>query len=107
MSEIYISTPNPVIICVDRVQEYIREGYLYHPYNKEGIHFENIEKVFDTMESFYDDLNFPFSATSFRTFRTNKKKKEPAGKTELIRIWTNEELLKKRGKLGSFLVQVQ
>lgn len=109
MSNIYISTPNPVILCFDTAQDYIRQGRLYHPYTKESIVFECVEQILPVMDNLYDALRFPFAATTDRTFLPQKEvvpvwMKE---QKQLTRQKTNEELLEQRGSIATFLVQVQ
>ena len=101
----YIGTPNGVVLCVDHRQGDQLEGHYYHAYQKEGRTFTTIEEMVFALESFYDSINFPHPTTNNRTF--SDVTAAPRRRQEIKRIMTDEELLKKHGDLGTFIIRVQ
>lgn len=102
--ELYIGVPNGVVVCIDcRISENIK-GRLYHGYNKEEISFANMEQMIFIMDSFYNQLKYPFPGTNERSF-LNKENID--GKERLIKVVEDRELLKNKGNLGTFIIRVQ
>lgn len=99
----YTGTPCAVILCVDSCEGQIR-GILYHAYSLEGIPFSGLERAFLEMEHFYDRLQFPFPGTEDRSFLGRERK---CRKERMARVMGDEELLKKHGEAGTFIIRVQ
>lgn len=104
-SQWYIGTPNGVILCIDRVSGRQFSGRLYHAYNREALQITSLEQMLFRLEKFYDSINFPHPTTNNRTFQgethtTNRRE-------ERARIMSDEELLRKHGDLGTFIIRVQ
>jgi hypothetical protein len=100
----YIGTPNGMVLCVDSRDREMIEGRLYHGYEKEGIRFQSYEKVIRTSEELFNALGFPYAGNGDRDIygRVHDYQKK-----ELVRIMKDEELLEKRGDIGTFVVRVQ
>ena len=55
----YISAPNDVAVCIDRLAGRRITGRLYHRYSTEAIPFLTGEQVVYRMEELFDRLRFP------------------------------------------------
>lgn len=101
----YIGVPNGVVLCIDERHgnEYI--GYYYHAYDREGIRIITLEEMIFSLESFFDTINYPHSTTNNRSFKENPIYIQSY--QEKKRVMTDEELLRKHGDLGSFIIRVQ
>lgn len=114
-SQWYIGAPNGVVLCVDRLGENEFAGRLYHAYSREKVGVDGIGELLFELERFYDSINFPHVSTNERTFREVRqavgetgetgKQKSREGKKE--KFMSDEELLKKHGDLGTFIIRVQ
>lgn len=105
-SQWYIGTPNGVVLCVDKVEPLRISGVFYHAYKREGTVFHTVDELLFALERFFNWLNFPRQTTNDRTF-SNETSYVAAPRTERKKVMTDEELLKKHGELGSFVVRVQ
>jgi hypothetical protein len=79
-------------------------GRLYHSYNRQPVAFPTLEQLLFTLERFYNWLNFPFPSTNDRVFCQQAKPQEHGMGGKIVK---DEELLEKRGDLGSFIIRVQ
>ncbi len=115
-SQWYIGAPNGVVLCVDRLGENEFAGRMYHAYSQETLEVEGIGQLLFELERFFDSINFPYASTNGRSFRNHAQTGEQAekradrmadntGKKE--KIMSDEELLKKHGDLGTFIIRVQ
>ncbi len=111
-SQWYIGAPNGVILCVDRLGENQFTGRMYHAYSRETLKVEGIGQLLFELERFFDSINFPYASTNERSFQERmqttdyvEKKADNIGKKE--KIMSDEELLKKHGDLGTFIIRVQ
>lgn len=101
----YIGTPGGIILCVDRNREQGIEGRLYHGYSEEQISFSGYEEFLKKTESFFDELGFPSRGTGDRNIEGHThhfRKKE--GMTKIMK---DEELLRRHGEMGTFVIRVQ
>lgn len=92
-------------MCIDKKKGAGIEGRLYHGYSPEGIPVRGYEEFFSKTEHFLDELGFPHRGTADRDIRGNichVRKKE--GMTKIVR---DEELLKKHGDMGTFVVRIR
>lgn len=104
-SQWYIGTPNGIVLCIDSFYRRQMRGRFYHKYKKEAIVFVNTEQMLFKFERFFDDVNFPHSATTERIFqRTIMENHKDKKREEEMR---DDELLKKHGELGTFVIRVQ
>ena len=104
-SQCYLGTPHGVVLCVDSYAPNHISGTFWHGYREDGISFSNWDQMVQRMEQFFDDIQFPFPSTTFRTFE--KTGNEPQHRQEKKKIMADEEVLRHRGELGSFVVRVQ
>ena len=70
--------PNLINICIDSVEDGEMTGKIYHCYSEEAIAFSNIIRMIETVEEFFDCLQFP-----------------------------QEQILQMRGQKGTFLLNVK
>lgn len=122
-SQIYIGTPNGIVLCVDSCSGHVFKGSFYHLYSKEPIVFDNQDQLIFGMEEFFDSILFPHPANNVRSFADTKKKRENKNcdvsslesrqlrMNNIIKkrekVMDDQELLGKHGDLGSFIVRVQ
>ena len=102
----YIGAPNGVVLCVDHMELGRMEGTFYHAYRQEGTSFHTVDELLFELERFYNWINFPRQSTNDRTFSEDTSY-VAAPREERIKVMTDEELLKKHGDLGSFVIRVQ
>ena len=55
-------------ICVDAYENSVLEGRFYNPYQEEGEQFHSLTQFLLQMETLLDDMDFPQSSTSRRSF---------------------------------------
>ena len=106
-SQWYIGTPSGVVLCVDHVESRNSQftARVYHGYSTQAVYIEGVSQLLFELERFYDSINFPHLSTNERTFQD----KEPNTycKEERAKIMSDEELLRKHGDLGTFIIRVQ
>lgn len=104
-SQRYIGTPCGLVVCIDQKDSGRMSGRFYHFYSREGMGFRTLEELVFGMERFYDGINFPYPSDKLRGFmgsiQGGNRKKEGR------KVMKEEELLKKHGDLGTFIVRVQ
>lgn len=101
----YIGTPNGIVLCVGKSGSGTIEGYLYHGYSKEGIHFCGYEEIIRIAEDFFNALGFPHKGTGDRDIHGhthNYQKKEG-----MTRVMEDKDLLQQHGDMGTFVIRVQ
>lgn len=91
--------PNLINICIDSVDDGEMTGKIYHCYSEEAIAFSNIIRMIETVEEFFDCLQFPQAATQTRSF--HRKESVQGQKLE------QEQILQMRGQKGTFLLNVK
>lgn len=128
-SQNYIGIPNGIVLCVDQRTEQRLKGRFYHFYSESAMEFVNMDELVFKMETFFNDINFPYPSNSQRVFggRTWKGRKpgkcggteESSGLQESLRLPENrrqqerrmvmkeEELLCRHGDIGTFIIRVQ
>lgn len=81
------------------------EGCLYHAYSREGIPFHNYEEIIKAAEHLFNALGFPHMGTGDRDIwgSTHSYRK----KEGMTRVMEDEELLGRRGDMGTFVIRVQ
>ena len=125
MSQMYIGSPNGIIVCVDRIEDGYLKGRMYHGYHEDGKSFESLDQLVFLMGRLYDWLKYPHPAQNQRSFqsddtagRNRRRKKQMAEAAEDLnrtyrkqeerkRIMTDKEMLEKHGDVGTFIVRVQ
>lgn len=104
-SQWYIGSPNGVVLCVDQVGESRLSGRMYHGYSTEAVEIREIEQLLFELEHFFDSINFPYPSTNERKFQ---KEETHRGQIETkVKKVSDEELLKKHGDIGTFIIRVQ
>lgn len=134
-SQRYIGAPSGVVLCVDRTNGSGLAGRFYHFYSETATEFQSMDELMFELEAFFDAINFPYPATSRRVFNSYEKKRKKSqengntqrdgknhgGETfrgsvmvsnssrnqERIKVMGEEELLRRHGDLGTFIVRVQ
>ena len=105
-NELYIGTPNGVILCIDGVNTGGCFGKFYHSYSFEAEEFSSLAEMLFLMEQLFDRLNFPRRGNSERFFtdgHTPQYRKEEGNK----KVMTDKELLEHHGEQETFIVRVQ
>ena len=67
-SQINISMPNLINICVNEKEHGEIKGELYHCYAKDSVLFGNVIELLTIAEKLYDTICFPQASTKTRTF---------------------------------------
>ena len=104
-NECYIGSPAGVVLCVDKHASGKTIGRFYHAYSTQEVPVTSMEGLIFSMERFFDKLGFPFPGTNQRMFR--KISKEPIKKERMIKVMKDDELLRKHGDIGTFIIRVQ
>ena len=104
-SQIYIGTPNGVVLTIDERNDTELKAKYYTSYSREAHEVTNWDQFFFEVEKFFDDLRFPYPTTNVRTFGEEIKRSYPEPGKE--KVMKDEELLSKHGDLGSFIIRVQ
>lgn len=127
-SQRYVGSPNGIVLCVDQTDDRKFTGRFYNFYSRTATEFENVDELMFEMETFFNELNFPYPATGKRTFAKRKTghmrecKEERNGNCmvsdygkdpcrsrgqERVKVMDEKELLRRHGNLGTFIVRVQ
>jgi hypothetical protein len=121
-SQLYIGTPNGIVLHAERGAGHAIRGWFYHAYSREEVPFENADQMIFRMEEFFDSIQYPHPSTNIRTFAETSKKSDKGrfdwAKGQLHtgtgrrlnkreRVMDDQELLSKHGDLGSFIIRVQ
>ena len=95
--------PNLISICIDSIVDGEMSGELYHCYSREPVGFCNIIRMIEIAEAFFDQIQFPQASTQIRSFskRTHVVEAKPE------KVCSVEEILEKRGTIGTFLLNVR
>ena len=81
-SQIYIGTPNGIVLCMDAGSGRFLRGRFYHAYSRDAIYFENANQLVSEMEKFFDSIQFPHPGTRMRSFEEDEKKARLAAGSE-------------------------
>ena len=104
-TQCYIGTPSGVILCVDQSGENQFTGRMYNAYSKETVTVNGIGHMLFELEQFLNSINFPHVSTNERSFREKVHAAAYKGKRE--KVMSDEELLKRHGEIGTFIIRVQ
>ena len=104
-SQLYIGTPNGVILCIDSIKDTAICGRLYHSYSREPLEFHGWDDAFMHMKELYDMLDFPRLANNERSFLGTPR--HYVERKEWIKVMSDDELLNQHGYLDTFIVRVQ
>ena len=103
-SEKYLGFKSATVACVDGVRDGKISGEFFHKYSKEGIPFTNLAEMILRMDDFFNEINYPVSGTNLRSFANVKVvyRREP-----LPVVNEDEQILNKKGTLGTYIIRVQ
>lgn len=96
---------NGIVICINKKCGTDVAGVFNHSYCKKEKQFHSFDELIYEMGRFYDRVGFPQPGNNERTF--GKEVGHGIRRERLVKVMNDDELLKKHGDLGSFLVQVQ
>ncbi|MCF0130981.1 MAG: hypothetical protein HUJ71_04600 [Pseudobutyrivibrio sp.] len=98
-------SPNLVLVAVNSSGENQFSGEMYHQYEKEPGIFADVNSLVLAMDNFFDSLGFPQAQMKTRQFKNidSDNRDICCANTE----YSLEELVIKRGKLGTFLIEVE
>ncbi len=99
----YVGTPWGIILCIDYYKEEKIKGRIYHRYQKEPTEFHGMLEALLLIDKFFDELGSPFPGSKYHTF----VKEERTKKSEMTKIWSDEEMLKNSGSKGTFVIRVE
>ncbi len=84
------------MICIDSYNNSVPVGRFYNPYYHDGIFFNGVIDLIKKIEAMFDEMNFPQSFTSTRSFSEKSMDKLNRPSAEL----------KQAGNLATFSLQV-
>ncbi len=104
----YIGTPSGVVLCIDHIEGKNSQfaARMYHGYSTEAVRVDGVSQLLFELERFYDSINFPHLSTNERSFH-EKVQTTYLKSVERNKIMSDEELLRKHGDLGTFIIRVQ
>jgi len=97
--------PNLISICVDYVNYPEFGGSIYHCHSPSAVKFNDIIQLIAIMEDFFDSLKIPQASNKLRSF-TRRSTKPQRLKNEVLAM-SIQDIRKKRGGEGTFIVHVQ
>ena len=103
-SQINISMPNLINICVNEKEHGEMNGQLYHCYSKEPIAFGNVIELLTIAEKLYDRICFPQASTKTRRFIEEEPQVQVKRPEKVVE---QTEIIGHRGEIGSFVLCVQ
>lgn len=103
-SQIYIGCPNGIVLCINSRSENSIGGEFFHSYSRESIPFQDLQEAVLKIDRFYEKLGFPQRGNKERRFSGASG---DVRREEMIKVMNDEELLKKHGDYGTFIVRVQ
>ena len=104
-NQLYIGTPNGVVVCVDGLNDRGCFGSFFHFYQEEGVPFNSLGEMLFRMDDFFDRLNFPRRSNNVRSFSGDPI--EYRKDTEKEKLMSDSSLLGHHGKQETFIVRVQ
>ena len=106
-NRINIAAPDLMVVCFDKREKQLSMGRMYHYYNKVAEPFVNEYHLLNLMEDVMESINYPQSSTMMRNYKEKNPVNTPSGKKKPEKVVEQEELLKHRGELSTFVVYVQ
>ena len=103
MTQRYIGIRNGFVVCLDSWGIDRFTGRLYSNY-LDGMVFDSRMDMLKEMQSVFDQTQFPFESTNRRLFIDNEEN-ENSIQEEIV--MNDDELLNKKGDLGTFIIRVQ
>ena len=103
-SQINISMPNLINICVDAKNHGEITGKLYHCYTEEPVKFENVIELLTISEDLFDRICYPQASTKSRCF-VESAPAAPAARPQ--KVTEQIDIICQRGTIGSFVLCVR
>ena len=100
-------SPNLITVCIDAKQNGDFSGSLWHQYATRPLTFSGAMEMIFQMEDLYDQWNFPQRSTHCRSFRYIPEQEERTPSFKRGKKMNLHNVQDKRGKQGTFIVQVQ
>lgn len=99
--------PNLVTVCIHGRTDGDYYGELWHQYATRPASFGSMLDAVFQMEEMYDQWNFPQRSTKCRTFHDTPDQEERTPNFKRGKTMNLHNVQEKRGKQGTFIVQVQ
>lgn len=99
--------PNLITVCVDSCVDGDISGDLWQQYTPYPAKFNSAADLLFQMEDLYDNWNFPQRSTNCRSFRPGPVQEERTASFKRGKNMGLHNVQDKRGKQGTFIVQVQ
>lgn len=90
------------LILINETDNYNISGILYNRYYELTMHFKGIREFFDSLDQFFDYVNFPQASHEHRTFGIIRNKRK-----EVPKAMKKEKLTAEAGEKATFTVHVQ
>lgn len=101
----YYYAPNLVSICVDYVNYPDFGGSIYHSGSSSPVKFDDVVRLTEIMDEFFDSLNIPQAANKPRSFTTSSA--ELKRHRDEVQVMSVRDVTNQRGKKATFIVHVQ
>ena len=102
--QLYIGTPNGVVICVDGLRDGLHAGRFWHAHSAGAFPLRSFGDMALSLEEYFNAIQFPRAATNDRHFREAAPHEAHISAERLL---SDGELLEKRGELATFILRVQ
>ncbi|WP_252198198.1 hypothetical protein [Clostridium sp. MCC353] len=105
-SQIHVSAPNLLCICIDKAGGGRYVGRMYDKYSKQPFLFEELGQLVNRMEYLFDRIGYPQASTAVRHFakdKTNRIQK----KEGMMQVLKTEDIISQSGSRATFVVHVQ
>ncbi len=103
----YLGIRNGVVVCVDQLDEHDNfRGKFFHAYDSEPVVFSDEMELLQKLDEFFNKLQFPFAATTPRSF-TKTSHNSLRARTEEEKVMSDKEVLMHHGEYGTFIIRVQ
>ncbi len=100
----FLQMPGTILVCVDEHMGKNILGRIYHPGGEPPVQFNEIGSLLIEIDRILDELHYPESSTTGRSFQKNgKKDKKPKERAAMQK----KQMTLKKGEKGTFVVQVQ
>ena len=100
-------TISTTVVCVDQRMDGDLQGSFVTPYLRDPQAFSGVMQMVDIMDHFFDWAGFPQAYHSNRKFVEDREEQPPCREGETERYMDDEMLDQIRGKLATFVIQVQ
>ena len=109
-AQVRLFAPNIITVCVDHTENGDYSGQIWDQYATRPTTYTGLMDLIFRMDDLYDSWNFPQRSNKCRSFLADRELEERTPSTPNIRKGKKMELhnvQEKRGKQGTFIVQVQ